>query len=47
MKSMKKWMSALLALLLLASLSVSPALAAVLYYEAREEVNLRKGPGTE
>ena len=46
MKRMTKWLSAFVALLLLASLSVPVAMAADLYYEATQNVNLRKGAGT-
>lgn len=48
MRSVRKWMSALLALLLLATVSVPAALAVGnVYYEATEEVNLRAGRGTQ
>lgn len=46
MKRMSKWVSALLALMLLAGLSMPVAMAADLYYETKEKAVIYKGAGT-
>lgn len=47
MKQRIRWASALLSVLLLASLSFPAALAADVFREAKEDVNLRAGAGTQ